>query len=315
MSPYVKQKGEKFTIPGKYLLFLLTLICCALMVVSYTTDVFNNAFRFAAGYVVVPYQKGISSIGYYLSQRKDELVNIKDLLAENAKLREEISALESENNKLLQDKYELNTLRELYELKNTYDSYTMVGANVIYCDSGNWFSSFILDKGYNDGICPDMNVIYENGLVGRITVVGPNWSKVTSIISDNFNVSGQVLSTSDNLIVTGSLEDIENGVIPFSQLMDPESCVTPGDKIVTSEISDKYLPGILVGYITEISQDTNNLTKSGYLVPAVNFEHIDRVLIIMDLKQQISKADEENGYDSLDIINGYDPVKNPKGDE
>ena len=134
-----------------------------------------------------------------------------------------------------------------------------------------------------------MNVIADGGLVGRITAIGPNWARVTSIIADNANVSGMVLSTSDRLIVSGSLELMGRGEISFSQLLDSDGQVLVGDKIVTSNISDKYLPGILIGYITEINTDPNNLSKSGYLTPAVDFEHLDEVLVILEVKQTVQE--------------------------
>ena len=58
-----------------------------------------------------------------------------------------------------------------------------------------------------------------------------------------------------------------------------------GDSVVTSNISDKYLPGILIGYISEIQTDPNNLTKSGRITPAVDFSRLDTVLVIQKLKQ------------------------------
>ena len=58
---------------------------------------------------------------------------------------------------------------------------------------------------------------------------------------------------------------------------------------MTSSISDKYLPGILIGYINSISADSNNLTKSGRITPAVDFEHLEEVLVITELKQQIEE--------------------------
>ena len=66
--------------------------------------------------------------------------------------------------------------------------------------------------------------------------------------------------------------------------MDSQGKVVEGDKIVTSNISDKYLPGILIGYISVIETDTNKLTKSGQLVPAVDFEHLKEVLVITEKK-------------------------------
>ncbi|MCR5278824.1 MAG: rod shape-determining protein MreC [Lachnospiraceae bacterium] len=291
MSPVVKKKGEKFTLPSKYLLFILTILCVSLLVVTYATDVFNRPLNYVVSYVIVPYQKGISAIGAAIGARKDELVNIRDLMAENAELRTQINELEEENNRLMQDKYELVTLRNLFELNEVYENYEKTGAHIIYKDSGNWFSTFIINKGSNDGIALDMNVISGKGLVGRINMVGPNWSRVSSIISDTSNVSGKVLSTSDNLIVSGSLEQIDKGVISFSQLIDENGKVTEGDKVVTSDISDKYLPGILIGYISEVNNDPNNLTKSGLLIPAVDFKHIEEVLIITKVKPQITKED------------------------
>ena len=294
MSPVIKKKGEKFTLPSKYLLFILTIICVSLLVVTYATDVFNRPLNYVVSYVIVPYQKGISAIGAAIGARKDELVNIRDLMAENAELRTQLNELEEENNRLMQDKYELVNLRNLFELNEVYENYEKTGARIIYKDSGNWFSTFIINKGSDDGITLDMNVISGNGLVGRINMVGPNWSRVSSIISDTSNVSGKVLSTSDNLIVSGSLERIEEGVIPFSQLIDENGKVSEGDKVVTSDISDKYLPGILIGYISEVTNDPNNLTKSGSLIPAVDFKHIEEVLIITRVKPQITEQDMES---------------------
>lgn len=125
--------------------------------------------------------------------------------------------------------------------------------------------------------------------MGRITSVGPNWAKVTSIISDNSNVSGMTLSTGDNLMVSGDLKLMADGCITFSQLMDSQNAVVEGDKVVTSDISDKFLPNILIGYINSISRDSNNLTKSGLITPAVDFEHLSEVLVITDMKQSVGE--------------------------
>ena len=135
-----------------------------------------------------------------------------------------------------------------------------------------------------------MNIIAGSGLVGRITAVGPDWAKVETIIADNSSVSGMVLSSSDNLIVTGDLETYANGVIGFSKLVDEADKVTIGDKVVTSNISDKYLPGILIGYINTLNSDSNNLTKSGLLTPAVDFDHLDEVLVILQKKQDVDTS-------------------------
>lgn len=288
MSPIIKRKGERFTLPSKYLLLILTILCTLLMLMTFGSDVFNRPLNTAVGYVVVPFQQGIGKLGEWLSNRSDELVQIRSLLEENERLRAEIAALTEENTLLQQDKYELNQLRELMDLNEQYGGYNKVGARIISRDAGNWYSSFIIDKGSDNGLAMDMNVIAGGGLVGRITAVGPNWSRVTSIISDSSNVSGMTLATEDNLIVSGDLQLMAEGTISFSQLVDSQNVVVAGDKIVTSNISDKFLPNILIGYISSIEMDNNNLTKSGLLTPAVDFEHLGEVLVITDMKQTLN---------------------------
>ena len=202
-----------------------------------------------------------------------------------------LTALTAQNTILQQERYELNNLRSLLKLDNQYSEYDKIGARIITRDSSNWYANFTIDKGYQDGIKADMNVIAGGGLVGRITTVGPNWAKVTSIISDNANVSSAILATGDKLMVSGDLKLMADGVIRFSQLLDSNDKVAEGDKVVTSNISDKYLPNILVGYIHTMIADANNLTCSGYITPAVDFEHLDEVLVITQLKQQINEEE------------------------
>lgn len=295
MSPVVKQKGERFTLPSKYLLFIFSILCAILLIITYNTNFISNALNSFAGVIVIPFEKGISKTGSYLSSRTEQLKQINELLEENEQLRKQVDELTVENTKMQQEKYELTTLRELFALKDDYADYQMTGARVIARDAGNWFYSFVIDKGSDDGIEVNMNVLASGGLVGRVVDVGNNWSKVKAIIADDSNVSAMILSSSDNMIVSGSLELYSYGKIPFKQLLDSNNRVNVGDKVVTSNISDKFLPGILIGYINEINTDANNLTKSGTIIPAVDFEHIEEVLIILEQKQFIEEetVDEE----------------------
>ena len=241
------------------------------------------------GYVFVPFQKGITTVSTYLNDRAQELERVRELLAENEALKQQVNELTIENTTLQQDRYELTNLRELYALDAQYADYDKVGARIIAKDSGNWFHSFVIDKGAEDGITLDMNVIAGQGLVGRVVDVHDSWSKVTSIIADTSNVSGEVLATEDKLVVSGDLELYSQGYIRFAQLVDSDNAVKEGDKIVTSDISEKFLPGILIGYVSTISQDANNLTKSGTLTPAVDFEHLSEVLVILETKQVVTE--------------------------
>ncbi|MCR5033398.1 MAG: rod shape-determining protein MreC [Lachnospiraceae bacterium] len=288
MSPVVKRKGEKFTLPSKYLLFILTILCAVMMLLTFNTDFLSGPLNAVSSFLIVPFQNGVSAAGSELTAKAKQLAQVRELLEENARLQEQVDSLTIENTTLQQNRFELNNLRELYALDSQYEDYEKTGARIISKDSGNWFETFVINKGSDDGIQVDMNVMAGSGLVGRITQVGPSWAKVVSIISDESSLSGMVLSTSDNLIVSGDLISYGNGYINFNMLQDDAGAVVVGDKIVTSNISDKYLPGILVGYISSINTDSNNLTKSGTLTPAVDFTHLQEVLVIMTKKQTVS---------------------------
>lgn len=287
MSPLVKRKKERFRLPVKYWLLILTVVCVLLMCLTFLTDFKFNTANYVVGYTLVPFQNGLSKIGGFLTDKAELVAQINDLIQENERLQQQVDELTIENTLLMQEKYELNTLRELYALDQKYSEYDKIGARIIMGGSSNWFNTFVINKGSNDGIQPNMNVMAGSGLVGRVVEVGPNWAQVVSIIDDTTNVSATVLSTSDNLIVSGDLKAMGNGYICFSQLVDSDNKVVVGDKVVTSNISDRYQPGILIGHISYIEVDPNNLTKSGYITPVVDFEHLNEVLVITELKQTI----------------------------
>ncbi|MGN0306756.1 MAG: rod shape-determining protein MreC, partial [Lachnospiraceae bacterium] len=261
--------------------------CVGIMVISFNTNLLNTPLNTVAGYLLVPFQSGISEVGRWFSDKSDQLLELKDVLAENQRLKEEVDKLTIENTRFQQERYELYQLRELLALDEEYSEYEKIGAQIIGKDSSNWFSSFTINKGSNDGVQINCNVMAGSGLVGRVTDVGPNYAKVTSIIEDNNNTSGMLISTGDHLVVTGDLSQMAEGMITFSKLVDREAKAAVGDKIVTSNISEYYLPGILIGYISKIETDANNLTKSGTLTTAVDFEHLEDVLVIMELKQTV----------------------------
>ena len=289
------KRRDRFTIPGKYILLALTILCVITMSLSFLTDFDGGFLNMATGYVLIPVHKGINRAGGWLREKVENLEDLKEVKGENERLREQVADLTLENSTLLQERYELEELRKLYELDNDYSSLNKIAANVIGKDTGNWFHMFIIDKGSEDGIHVDMNVIAGGGLVGIVTKTGPDWAQVRSIIDDMSNVSAMILKNSDLCYVRGDLQMMTEGTMHLNELRDLDDEVEQGDKVVTSYASAKYHKGILIGYVNEIKTDANNLTKSVSLTPAVDFEHLSTVLVITDLKQQVDteKADPE----------------------
>ena len=284
----IKRKPQ-FTLPTKYILLGMTVLCVTVMFLSFTFNLSGGPLNAVAGYVFVPMQKGINAVGGWMSEKADNLKNLNDVMQKNEELQAQVDELTAELNTIKLEQYDLDNYRALLELDDKYPSYKKVAANVIGKDSVNWFNMFIIDKGSKDGIEKDMNVIAGSGLVGIVTDVAPNYAKVKSIIDDTSSVSGMDLATSDNCIIRGNLQMMnENQEIELSDLKDTDDQVQAGDQIVTSYISDKYLQGILIGYIKDVSVDSNNLTKSGTITPVVDFEHIQEVLVILDKKEDVS---------------------------
>lgn len=282
------KKKNQTSAANRYLLLGLSLFCILMMVLSSFSDKVSGPFKVFANYTVIPLQQGINQIGGWLGDMSHNFETLQQLRTENEKLQEQIDTLTTENSNLQEERYELERLRELYQLDQNYSDYEKTAAHVIGKDSGNWFSTFTIDKGSDDGIAVDMNVMAGSGLVGIVVDVGPSWAKVRSIIDDSSNVSGMVLSTSDRCIVSGDLSLIDEGQIRFEQMENNENQVSVGDQIVTSYISDKYLQGILIGYVSEVTVDSNNLTRSGYITPAVNFKDLQEVLVITTTKAELT---------------------------
>ena len=286
------RRRKRDSIPSKYILTGISAVCICFMLLSYVFGFQGGPLGTVGGYLFVPIQKGINYVGWYLSDRAENLQDLRMVMAERDALQEQVDQLTIENSQLMQEKYELEELRELYKLDRSYSNFTKVAANVIGKDPGNWFHSFTIDKGYKDGIEIDMNVLSGSGLVGIVTKVGADWAQVRAIIDDTSNVSAMILSTADNCMVSGDLKLMSQGVISLSQLKDNDNQVTFGAKVVTSQVSDKYHSGLLIGYVQDVSMDANNLTKSGTIAPAVDFEHLRSVLVITDKKRQIDPNEE-----------------------
>ena len=280
----MKKKVSSF-MTSKYILIVLTAVCLIFISTSFFTDRLVAPLRSAISMVVVPLQKGMNNLGLWTYDKYTTLQEISVVLDENKELKSKVDDLTEENNQLRQDTYELSRLRELYQLDEKYTGYTKVGARIIEVTADNWSKAFKVDKGSDDGIKKDMNVIAGGGLVGIVTEVGKNYSIIKTIIEDNNSVSGMLIDTNETCIVEGDIEQSDSGLVKLTHFKS-DMTVRDGDKIVTSNISDKYLQGILIGYAKDVTPDSNNLTQSGYLVPAVDFNNLQEVLIINEMKKQ-----------------------------
>lgn len=297
----LKKKQFRIRLKSKHLLAIMTMFCLSAIVATFASGITTAPLADAAGMIIIPFEKSIRSIGDWITDIQTSFRDKQELIAENESLKAEIDNLSTQNNLLLQDQTELERLKQLYHLDEEYSEYPKIAAKIISKDPGNWYDNFTINRGSEDGIRVDNNVIAGKGLVGIVTAVGPHWATVRSIIDDSSNVSSMTIGTADNCVVTGNLELIDEGKLSFEQLYDLEDKVTIGERIVTSNISEKYLEGLFIGYVSEIWQETNNLTKAGTIVTPVDFQHLKDVFVITVNKQDA--AYKNSGTNTEDNAN------------
>ncbi len=299
----LKKKFQfRIHLKSKHLLVIMTFFCGSAVVSTLASGVTSEPLAEAAGMIVVPFEKSINGIGSWIGEINQTFQDKQDLIDKNQELQDAVDTLTEQNNILIQNQSELSRLQELYNLDEEYSSYPKVAARIISKDPGNWYDTFMINRGSNDGIRVDNNVIAGKGLVGIVTEVGSNWATVRAIIDDSSNVSAMTVGTDDTCVVEGELELIDEGKLRFSQLYDKDNKVTVGERVVTSNISDKYVEGLFIGYVSEIELDTNNLTKTGTIVTPVDFQHLKDVFVItvnkLDAVDNSGAADTSSDADT-----------------
>ncbi len=290
---------DKKEIPSKYIYLFMTVICFILLFFSI---VFKNKFaplQAVTSAIITPMQSGINEVGSSLYNRIVEHKDKNELLKENKELTATVNEYSAEIKKNEQESYELKRLQDLLDLKEQYVDYNTIGARVIATDSTNWFYTFVINKGTDDGVQVGCNVLADGGLAGIATEVGKNYAKVRSIIDDNSSVSATISGTESLCTVSGDLSAIKDGYINVGYI-NKEITIEEGAELVTSHVSNKFLPGLLIGYISDVKMDANNLTQSAKCLPVVDFTNLQEVLVILDLKANYeTNSNSKNIYDSI----------------
>lgn len=262
----------------KLVISLATLFCiiAALFTFNRTKPtLFANVF----GFIITPVQSFNTSTVKWFKSRSDYFNGISSLQKENAELKKELENKSIELSRLEMVQKENDELTSLLDVSSRHKQYTMVASNIIAKDTGNWYDTFTIDKGSKDGLAKNMVVMTGSGLVGRISECGYNYAKVITIINDTDAISAKSLRTDDLGYISG---DLSNKGMCKMEYIDNMAELTAGDEVITSNLSEIFPPGITIGYISDISSDKNALTKVASVKPAVDFKHLESVMVIKD---------------------------------
>lgn len=246
-----------------------------------------TSFENIIGKVITPIQKVFHNGSESVVGAAKSVGSMTQLRNENEELKEEIAKLRDKVRNYEDIISKSEYLRNAAILKEK-SKYNLVEAQIVGKDPGNWFDRFVIDKGNKDGIKKgdaviqgievDGNVITE-GLVGRIVEVGDTWAKVIAIIDEGSSLSFNVIRTQDGGIIKGDLEENVTGY-----LFDAKADVVKGDKLLTSGLGGVFIKGLYIGEISEITKNNDDLLVNIEVSPAVNFNKLQDVYIIIGEK-------------------------------
>ncbi|WP_329117240.1 rod shape-determining protein MreC [Streptomyces sp. NBC_01465] len=265
---------------SRLLLVLLIAIAFALITVDIRggEDSPVDGARQAAATVFGPVEKGVASA-------VDPVGNAIGAVRDSGERHNRISALERENaalkEKLGSDDRNRSRLRQFDTMLKTAGEgqYGIKGAQVIAIGAAQGFSwTVTIDAGSDDGILRDMTVLNGDGLVGRVTTVGPSTATVLLANDPDFTVGTRMENTDELGFATGQ------GDRPLSvQLLNGKARVKPGDRLVTfgSQADKPFVPGVPVGVVTRVDPSGGDLTRTIYVRPYVGFTKLDIVGVVV----------------------------------
>ena len=243
-------------------------------------------------YIAAPLQKAATSTVRRVGGFFAAITEVDRLRAENEDLRERLNLLSIDNQRLRLADDENKKLSALISIDQKYADLPKTGAEIIGKDPNDWYDSFHIDKGTNDGLTKNMAVLGGGGLVGVIREVYPGYSKVISIIDHRFSAAGKNTRTEDIGIVKGDYLLMPQALCRMDYI-DARAQIMAGDEIVTSNHSSFFPPGILIGTVLSVEANPDGLTKHAILKPEANVRRVETVLVVTQLFGDENAVDDK----------------------
>lgn len=218
--------------------------------------------------------EAVSSLDQGISDMWQQYVSLQHVADENRRLRQEMEWLRGENSQLREAAAATQRLTSLLQFKEQALP-SMVAAQVIGRDSSNRYKSVILNKGESDGIQKDMGVITPAGVVGRVVKATGATSVVLLLTDPNNAIAGLIQRTRDEGIVEGIPQG--RAKLKYIPML---SAVKEGDRVVTSGLVGGFPRGLAIGTITSIDREEGALFQTAELVPEVDVNRVEEVLVI-----------------------------------
>lgn len=208
------------------------------------------------------------------------------LRAENEALRDILSDYDAQKDRNDYLEAENKWLKNYLELKNSYEEFVFADATIISRESGSSTQLFTLNRGSIHGVEVGMPIVTEAGVFGFVSEVGLNWCKATGLLDASASAGAIIERSAEVGVLEGSFELRDDGRCRLSYI-DLDADVRVGDAIVTSGFGNVYPAGLRLGRVVSVSQDPYNRMTIAEVEPFVDFDSIQKVMIITEVKRAV----------------------------
>ena len=226
-----------------------------------------------------PFRTGVS----YLTDRAEHLYNYmfeyESLLAENERLKEQLSQLEDDARRADSVSRENDRLRAMLEFTELNPEYDYVEGYIISWSSNDWSNTFTINRGKDAGIEAGMCAITANGeLVGLVDEVGSNYSVIKSVLDSSLEISATIASSGYNGMVQGGYASGLDGYLRMNYLPS-DATIRNNDQVVTTG-STVYPRDLVLGYVIDAGFDATGVAKYALLEPAASISSLEQIFIL-----------------------------------
>ncbi len=288
MSPATQRRWQRSGTgpgrPSRGLVLALVLACTTMVTLDLNDDTESalDPARRALGEVLGPMESGAATV-------VEPIVSVPRWFRTHNGLRADVDALASENAQLRRDLrssgYDRNRLAEYDGLTSAANQlgYAMVPARVVGLGPSQSFSSTVLiDAGSRSGLRPDMTVINDDGLVGRVLRVTSDTATVVLIIDPESTVGGRVGESMDVGMLHGRGVLGDSGRLDL-ELVDVADAPSRGESVLTwgSQGGAPYLAGVPIGSVTKVYSSLRESAQRAEIKPYVDFGSLNLVGVIV----------------------------------
>lgn len=211
------------------------------------------------------------------------LLRLRTLEQEYAALQTRAEQLEAENNTLREVERENEQLRALLNFAEARPRLELRGAQIVASvigeESTNFSETILIDLGQVHGIRTGMPVVTDQGLVGRISEVTENTSKVLLLNDVSSSASALLAESRLNGIVRGSTSgDLIMDFIPQGPTF------SVGEAVLSSGLGGQFPRGLAIGFIESIDSQPNAVFQTARVRPAVDFGSLELVMVITNFE-------------------------------